>query len=188
MATNPVVVTGSDCSYDPFASKGQATACGRALDVLSKRGIPYTTRNAVAGADPVVTVGATRVDVADAAALDAVLAGAGYKTAKAVPNLGQGAQVVLAIVLLNLLSGMTYGPAAAVLVELFPARVRYTSLSVPYHIGTGYFGGFLPFVSQYIVAKTGDPYAGLWYMFAVVAMALVVTILWLPETAGKELD
>jgi len=188
MAANPVVVTGSDCRYDPFASKGQATACGRALDVLSKRGIAYTTSEAPAGAEPVVTIGAARVDVLDDAALDAALAQAGYKTDKAAPSLGQGAQVVLAIVLLNLLSGMTYGPAAALLVELFPARVRYTSLSVPYHIGTGYFGGFLPFVSQYIVARSGDPYAGLWYMFAVVAMALVVTFLWLPETAGKELD
>jgi hypothetical protein len=85
-------------------------------------------------------------------------------------------------------SGMTYGPAAALLVELFPARIRYTSMSVPYHIGTGYFGGFLPFITQYIVARTGDPFAGLWYTVAVVAMALVVTVLWLPETAGKELD
>ncbi len=61
-------------------------------------------------------------------------------------------------------------------------------MSVPYHIGTGYFGGFLPFISQYIVAKTGDPFAGLWYTIAVVAMALVVTLIGLPETSGKELD
>ena len=83
---------------------------------------------------------------------------------------------------------MTYGPVAALLVELFPARVRYTSMSVPYHIGTGYFGGFLPFISQYIVAKTGDPFAGLWYTFIVVAVARVVTLFGLPETSGKELD
>ena len=90
--------------------------------------------------------------------------------------------------MLGLLSAMTYGPVAAVLVELFPAKIRYTSLSVPYHIGTGYFGGFLPLISQYIVARTGDPFSGLWYTIAVVAMALVVTMLWLPETAGKNLD
>ena len=71
--------------------------------------------------------------------------------------------MVLAIVVIGFLSGMTYGPVAALLVEMFPARVRYTSLSVPYHIGTGYFGGFLPFISQYIVARTGDPFSGLWY-------------------------
>ena len=68
--------------------------------------------------------------------------------------------IVLAIVVHRLLSGMTYGPVAALLVELFPARIRYTSMSIPYHIGTGYFGGFLPFISQYIVAQTGDPYSG----------------------------
>jgi hypothetical protein len=83
---------------------------------------------------------------------------------------------------------MTYGPVAALLVELFPARIRYTSMSVPYHIGTGYFGGFLPFISQYIVAKTGDPFAGIWYTFAVVALAFVVTLLGLPETSGKKLE
>jgi hypothetical protein len=60
-------------------------------------------------------------------------------------------------------------------------------MSIPYHLGTGYFGGFLPVISQYIIARTGDPYAGLWYTFAVVVMALVVTVLWLPETVGKRL-
>jgi hypothetical protein len=83
---------------------------------------------------------------------------------------------------------MTYGPVAALLVELFPARVRYTSLSIPYHIGSGYFGGFLPFINQYIVAKTGDPLAGLWYTIAVTAMALLIVSLAVPETSGKELE
>jgi hypothetical protein len=87
-----------------------------------------------------------------------------------------------------MLSGMTFGPVAALLAELFPARIRYSSMSIPYHIGTGYFGGFLPLISQYIVARTGDPFAGLWYTFAVVAMALVVTIFWVPETRGNDLD
>lgn len=188
MQRNPVVVTGSDCRYDPFATKMQETACGQALDILSKKGIAYTTTAAPDGAAPVVRVGSVVVDISDAAALDATLQSAGYKTAKTVPTLAQAAQVVLAIVIIGLLSGMTYGPVAALLVELFPARVRYTSLSVPYHIGTGYFGGFLPFISQYIVARTGDPFAGLWYTIGVVVMALIVTLLWLPETAGKELD
>ena len=67
---------------------------------------------------------------------------------------------------------MTYGPVAALLVELFPSRIRYTSMSIPYHIGTGYFGGFLPLISQYHRRATGDPFAGLWYTVGVVAMAL----------------
>jgi hypothetical protein len=188
MEKSPVVVTGSDCRYDPFATKGQATPCARVLDTLSKRGIAYSTRAGAPGAAPSVTIGGTPVDTADAAALDATLESAGYKTAKTVPTLAQGAPVVLAIVVIGFLSGMTFGPVAALLVEMFPARVRYTSMSVPYHIGTGYFGGFLPFISQYIVARTGDPFAGIWYTVGVVAMALVVTLLWLPETSGKELE
>ena len=188
MDRNPVVVSGSDCSYDPFATKGQATPCGRALDILSKKGIAYTSVAAPAGSPPEVRIGDRLVNVNDAPALDATLVAAGYTTVKARPTLAQAAQVVLAIVVIGMLSGLTYGPVAALLVELFPARVRYTSMSVPYHIGTGYFGGFLPFISQYIVAKTGDPFAGLWYTVAVVVMALIVSLLWLPETAGKELD
>jgi len=82
------------------------------------------------------------------------------------------------------LAGATYGPVAALLSEMFPSRIRYSSMSIPYHLGTGYFGGFLPFISQLIVAKTGDPYAGLWYTIAVVAMALLVTAFGLKETAG----
>src|SRR3546814_4775913 len=82
---------------------------------------------------------------------------------------------------------MTYGPVSALLVELFPARIRYTSMSIPYHIGTGYFGGFLPFISQYIVARSGDPFSGLWYTFAVVATALIVSFFWLPETMNRDI-
>jgi hypothetical protein len=188
MQRNPVTVVGSECNYDPFASKGQATPCGRALDALSKRGIAYTATEEPAGSLPQVRIGDVPVDVTDAVALDAALDTAGYKVAKAQPTFGQGAQVVLAIVIIGFLSGMTFGPVAALLVELFPAKVRYTSMSVPYHIGTGYFGGFLPFISQYIVARTGNPFSGLWYTIGVVGMALVVTFFWLPETSGKELD
>src|SRR3954471_12993483 len=187
MARSPVVVTGSDCDYHPFA-KVQPTACGKVLDALSKKGIAYRKAEGPAGRAPVVRIASSRVNAVDPKPLDAGLAAAGYPMQKIVPPLSRAWQIVLAIVVIGMLSGMTFGPVAALLVELFPARVRYTSMSVPYHIGTGYFGGFLPFISQYIVAKTGDPFAGLWYTVGVVAMALVVTALWLPETAGKELD
>lgn len=188
MERNPVVVTGSDCSYDPFATKGQKTECGKLLDALSKKGIAYSTVAGAPEAPATVEIGGAPVDAADPAALDSALKLSGYKLEKSVPSLSQAMQVVLAIVVIGMLSGLTYGPVAALLVELFPARVRYTSMSVPYHIGTGYFGGFLPFISQYIVARTGDPFAGIWYTVGVVAMALVVTFFWLPETAGKELE
>jgi MFS family permease len=185
MDRSPVVVAGSDCRYDPFA-KTQATPCGQVLDTLSKKGIAYSTTAGASGEAPIVTVGGAAV--ADAQSLDAALAAAGYKLEKSVPTLPQALQVILAIVIIGFLSGMTFGPVAALLVELFPGRIRYTSMSVSYHVGTGYFGGFLPFISQYIVARTGDPFAGLWYTIGVVAMALLVTLVWLPETAGKELD
>jgi MFS family permease len=96
---------------------------------------------------------------------------------------GDYAIILLVLVTLSALSGATFGPVAALLAELFPPRIRYSSMSIPYHFGTGYFGGFLPLVSSWIVAETGDPYAGLWYTWAVVAMALVVSLFWLPETA-----
>jgi hypothetical protein len=87
------------------------------------------------------------------------------------------------------LSAMTYGQVAAILVEMFPAKIRYTSMSIPYHIGAGYFGGFLPYISQYIVAQTGNAYSGLWYTVGVTALAFVVAFFWLPETSGlDELD
>src|SRR5206468_10674243 len=135
-----------------------------------------------------VRIGANPVNAEDPTQLEPALTAAGYRLEKTAPTFGSALKVVLAIVVIGFLSGMTYGPVAALLVELFPARVRYTSLSVPYHIGTGYFGGFLPFISQYIVARTGDPFSGLWYTIAVVAMALIVSLFWLPETAGQKLD
>jgi MFS family permease len=189
MARTPVTVQGTSCDYDPFAQR-QATPCGRALDALTRRGVAYTLIPAPGwrGESYQLRVGSLVVSAEDPAVLDAALERSGYKLAKSPLPLGRAVQVVLAIIVIGLLSGMTYGPVAALLVELFPARVRYTSLSVPYHIGTGYFGGFLPFISQYIVARTGDPFSGLWYTIAVVAMALVVTLFWLPETSGKNLD
>ena len=180
-----VLVSGPDCSYNPFASGAQATPCGRVLDHLSRNGIAYR-KDVTPGL--AVTIGNHPIANPAPAQLDAALAAGGYTTGKVVPTIGQGALMVLCIVALGFLSGMTYGPVAALLVELFPARIRYSSMSIPYHLGTGYFGGFLPFISQYIVAKTGDPFAGLWYAFVVVVMALVITVLWLPETAGRELD
>jgi MFS family permease len=187
---NPVVVQGSGCDYNPFARGQQATPCGRALDALTRRGIAYSFAPTASwgGNAYQVRIGHSIVNAEEPAALDAALSAAGYRLEKTTPPLSSAIQVVIAIVIIGMLSGMTYGPVAALLVEMFPARIRYTSLSVPYHIGTGYFGGFLPFISQYIVARTGDPFSGLWYTIGVVGMALVVTFFWLPETNGKNLD
>lgn len=174
----PVVVSGPSCAYDPFVAK-QATECARLLDYFSKKGVAYTKADTPV---TVVTIGEVPVtDISDAG-LDAALAKAGYKLDKVVPTAPNILLLLLAILGLSALAGMTYGPVAALLAEMFPPRIRYSSMSIPYHIGTGYFGGFLPVIGQYIVAKTGNPYAGLWYTFAVVAVALVVTAFGLQES------
>ncbi|MET0372339.1 MAG: MFS transporter [Sphingobium sp.] len=180
----PVVVSGPDCLFDPFA-KVQPTACGKLLDHFSKRGIPYEKR---VGESPAVSIAGLPVADLSPAGLDGALAAGGYDTSPVTPDWGSAALVFVAMLLLWTLSGATYGPVAALLSEYFPSHIRYSSLSIPYHVGTGYFGGFLPLVSQYIVARTGDPYAGLWYTMAVVAAALLTCIVALPETRGRPLD
>lgn len=190
-AAAPVTVTGVQCHYNPFAHK-QDTACGEAMQYFSSRGIGYHRRES--GSLPLrITVGGMiAVDLEsvsghfDKAAVEAALAHAGYPT-KEHPGPRNNLLIVVAGLAMGILSAMTYGPVAAVLVELFPARIRYTSLSIPYHIGTGYFGGFLPLISQFIIARTGDPFGGLWYTFAVVAVAFVVTLFALPETKDRDI-
>jgi hypothetical protein len=81
-----------------------------------------------------------------------------------------------------------YGPQAAALVELFPTRIRYSALSLPYHVGVGWFGGFLPPLAFAIVAATGNLYAGLWYPVSIAAIGFVVTLLFLPETRGRDIN
>ncbi|MCI4589435.1 MFS transporter [Sphingobium sp. BYY-5] len=180
----PVVVSGLDCRFDPFA-KVQPTACGKLLDHFSKRGIPYEKRE---GAAPAVAIGGVAVRDLSADGLDAALTTQGYDFGAVTPDWRSAMLLFGALLVLWTLSGATYGPVAALLSEYFPARIRYSSLSIPYHIGTGYFGGFLPLVSQYIVARTGNPYAGLWYTLAVVALALLTCLIALPETRDRPLD
>jgi hypothetical protein len=96
--------------------------------------------------------------------------------------------VVAILTLLVIYVTMVYGPIAAMLVELFPTRIRYTSMSLPYHIGNGWFGGFLPTTSFAIVAATGNIYNGLWYPVVVAVMTLVIGMLFLPETRTRNID
>ncbi|MFD1105254.1 MFS transporter [Sphingobium olei] len=180
----PVVVSGPDCRFDPFA-KVQPTICGKLLDHFAKRGVPYEKQT---GAAPSVAIGGVAVSDLSPIGLDSALAGAGYPTGSVTPDWPRAMMIFGAMLLLWTLSGATYGPVAALLSEYFPARIRYSSLSIPYHLGTGYFGGFLPLISQYLVARTGDPYAGLWYTLAVVALALVTCLVALPETKDRPLD
>ncbi|MFM9852990.1 MAG: MFS transporter [Sphingomonadaceae bacterium] len=183
MVASPVSLSLPRCDFSLFAPK-QVSECGKALAFLAKRGISYSKREAPALA---LRVGTTEVAGFDEAAYTKALTAAGYPD-KADEREKAPWKIILAVAIMIGLSAMTYGQVAAILVEMFPAKIRYTSMSVPYHIGTGYFGGFLPFISQYIVVSTGDAFAGLWYTIAVVVMAFVVSLIWLPETTGKPLD
>jgi len=176
VATAPVTVDLPPCDYNVFLK--QEADCGKALEWLTKRGVSYSKRDAATLA---LDVAGTRVDGWDKDGWNAALNAAGWPE-KADPEQIVAWQLLLAVMAIGLLSGWTYAPIAALLVEMFPARVRYTSMSIPYHIGTGYFGGFLPVISQYIVVSTGDVFAGLWYTIAVVTMGLVVMLLFLKDT------
>jgi hypothetical protein len=112
---------------------------------------------------------------------------AGYPT-KADPGQINYPMVLLMLFILVFYVTMVYGPIAAWLVELFPARIRYTSMSLPYHIGNGWFGGFLPTVAFALVALTGNIYSGLWYPIIVSLMTVVIGALFLPETRGRDVQ
>ncbi|MET0240923.1 MAG: MFS transporter [Sphingobium sp.] len=186
----PVVVLAEKCDFDPFADK-QATACGRTLAELSRLGVHYSLAKppvpSTADAIPPLTIGGRPASVTQISDIAPMLEAAGYDFSRQKPSPGQIALIMLCLLALSVLSGLTYGPVAALLAEMFPPAIRYSSLSIPYHIGTGYFGGFLPLISSYIIARTGDPYSGLWYTMAVVAMALIVSLWGLPgrKAAGS---
>jgi MFS family permease len=177
----PVYVVGPDCAYDPFAAE-QATDCGKLLGDLAGAGVTYQLSSAP---ELVLQVGGKALPIetypwsdkkARTAQMQSWLTAAGYPLEKVVPPIGNALMIGLMLILMMALSGATYGPVAALLSEMFPPRIRYSSMSIPYHIGTGYFGGFLPLISSYMVARSGNPYEGLWYTWGVVAVALVVAI------------
>ena len=134
-----------------------------------------------------MSVGEKKISGFDEAAMRAAVTEAGYP-AKADPSSVNQPMVVLIMVLLTLIATMTYGPLAAVMVELFPTRIRYTSMSLPYHIGNGWFGGFLPTVSFALVVFTGDIFYGLWYPVVITGVSLVVGMIFLKETRNVNID
>ena len=153
---------------------------------LTRHGVPYTRREPT---DTVttITVGDGPAMAADTTALASALGVAGYPKAADASRMNKP-MVVLLLAVLMLLVTMVYGPIAAYLVELFPTRIRYTSMSLPYHIGNGWFGGFLPATAFAIVAATGNIYSGLWYPIVVAGVGLLIGLLLLPETRQRPLD
>ncbi len=118
-------------------------------------------------------------------ALGDALKTAGYPAAADPGQINHTMVIALLVILVTYVT-LVYGPIAAMLVELFPTRIRYTSVSLPYHIGNGWFGGFLPAIAFAVVAATGGIYNGLWYPIAIAAMTLVIGVLFLRET--KDVD
>ncbi len=203
---NPIVVIAdpATCSFqfDPVGKKTFTSSCDVAKGRLANLGVPYANEaqgNIVAAVrigDRVIPSfeGANlsaeefkKQSESFKALIEATLEDSGY-AAKADTAKINYPMVILLLSILVILVTMVYGPIAAWLVELFPSRIRYTSMSLPYHIGNGWFGGFLPTVSFGLVAWTGDIYYGLWYPILIAVMTFVIGGLFLKETSGKPLE
>jgi MFS family permease len=210
VASAPVTVIADpdDCSFqfDPVGKKAFTKSCDVAKSVLARAGVPYENEQAPQGSVAKVRIGtgdsATMVEsfagntlpkaefkpASDAFTekLMGSLRAANYPAKADMSQVNYPMLIVLCTYLVILVT-MVYGPIAAWLVELFPTRIRYTSMSLPYHIGNGWFGGFLPVTSFAIVAATGDIYNGLWYPIVVAVMTAIIGALFLRETKGEPL-
>ena len=193
LAAAPVVVTADpkQCSFQ-FKATGTekfTTACDIIKSTLVNLSVNYENVAAPAGTKASVKIGDTQLN-AETANLPAAIATAvknhGYP-ASADPNDINYPMTVLLLAILVVYVTMVYGPIAAWLVELFPTRIRYSGLSLPYHIGNGWFGGFLPATVFAIVAATGNIYSGLWYPIVIAAMSFVVGLIFLPETKDRDI-
>ncbi len=204
-AANKVVVTADprECSFqfNPTGTVKFTSSCDIAKQVLSARSVSYENAVGAAGVPATIKIGETVIsgfssvgmpadeakkkDTEFRTAVAAALKAAGYPD-KADPARVDKVMIIAILTYLVLLVTMVYGPIAAMLVEMFPTRIRYTSMSLPYHIGNGWFGGLLPATALAIVAQTGNMYNGLWYPIIVAAMTLVVGTLFIKET--KDVD
>lgn len=206
-AKSPVVVVADpkDCSlqFDPVGKTAFVTSCDIIKSALANAGVSYANQKAPAGSVAVMKIGGAEIVSQSAKGLPkaevktvktgvetrikAALAAAGYP-AKADPA-RMNKPLMLGVLFVFVIGATAlFGPLAACLVELFPTRVRYTALSLPYHIGTGWVGGFVPFFAFAIVTAVGNIYAGLWYPIAFTLISVLTTAFLLPETKGRSLD
>ena len=204
-ATAPVVVIADPnaCSFqfDPVGKSKFTSSCDVAKSSLAKKGIPYSNQTAPAGSVAQIKIGNASLDSFEGGALDSktfaaqskdfvAKLGADLKTAgypeKADPSQANYPMLVVLLAILVFYVTMVYGPIAAWLVEMFPTRIRYTSMSLPYHIGNGWFGGFVPTIGFMLVAWKGDIYYGLWYPIGVAVVCFFIGLLFLRET--KDVD
>jgi MFS family permease len=199
----PVVVVANpaECSvqFNPVGTSKFTSPCDVAKSSLVRKGVPYANEAGPAGTAQ-IKVGSTVISSYDARHADAktlaaafekglsdALTGAHYP-AKAAADQVNKPMVVLLLFILVIYVTMVYGPIAAMLVEMFPTRIRYTSMSLPYHIGNGWFGGFLPPIAFAIVAKTGNIYSGLWYPVIVAVISLVIGTLFVKDTRNVNIQ
>jgi MFS family permease len=206
-AKTPVTVIAdpADCSlqFDPVGKASFTSSCDIAKSVLANAGVSYINEAGQPGQPALVRVGLATVSSLDARDLPkdvakAVKASVEQKIkdgltranypAKADPKRMNLPMAFAVMLVFTIASTALFGPIAAFLVELFPTRIRYTALSLPYHIGTGWVGGFVPFTAFAIVASVGNIYSGLWYPFAFTLVSVVSCLFLVPETLGRPLD
>ena len=184
---NPITVEASACNFHVFVGPwSKFNDCDKVKDFLTKQGLSFKSAASEPGKPIVTTIGGTRVEGADLKKLGEVLKDTGFKSG-ADKSQVNWFMAELILVIMVLFVTMVYGPIAAFLVELFPTQIRYTSMSLPYHIGNGWFGGMLPLVATAMVAATGDIYFGLWYPIVVAVMTLVIGALFLSETKDRDI-
>ncbi|NPT39972.1 MFS transporter [Paraburkholderia sp. 1N] len=202
-AKSPIVVIANpdECSFqfNPVGTAKFTSSCDIAKSALSKAGLNYENVAAPAGSLAEIKVGDTVINTYDGKAADAkdqgkvfdktlatTLKTAGYPP-KADPSQINWPMSVVILTIMMIYVTMVYGPIAAMLVEMFPTRIRYTSMSLPYHIGNGWFGGFLPATAFAIVAAKGNIYSGLWYPIVVALITLVIGMLFVKETKNSDI-
>jgi hypothetical protein len=192
-AKTPITVAAdpATCQFHLFVGPwSKFSDCDRTKDFLTKQGLSFKSVSADAGKPVATTIGsgaqAVTIVGADQKVLAEALKKAGYQSAPD-PARINWVMAELILVIMVIYVTMVYGPIAAFLVELFPVRIRYTSMSLPYHIGNGWFGGMLPLTATAMVAATGDIYYGLWYPIVVALMTLVVGTLFLKEVKDRDI-
>lgn len=192
--SSPVTVYAAPTQFDPFASAADLDEATRARDYLAKRGISYSNASPMEDKSLVISVADTQVEGFDRSALQRALAEAGYPERSAVTPLeslddleGIHLKLVALILVMILGAALTCGPGAVFLTEVFPTRIRYTALSIPYHLTSAWFGGFMPLTAAWLVARSGDVLAGLWYPVVVMGTAFVLALWLVPETRGRTL-
>jgi len=183
-AVNPALAAAR--SSAPITLSGSGPEADKVREALNARGFSFTNKPAEGSGSVTVSIGSNQLTGFDKKALDAALNTAGYPKA-ADPSKINYPEAILILWVLVIYVTMVYGPIAAFLVELFPTQIRYTSMSFPYHIGNGIFGGLLPFIAAAISVSTGNIYAGLWYPIIVALMTFIVGTIFLRETKDRDL-